>query len=103
LETLTSYSDFLLKKNLVYLQPSQNTLEYAVLNNHLQVARYLVDLGRREILEEILSNGSDINARLEPHGSALIMAIQGGNFDIAELLISRSADVDLIIQTYGTA
>ncbi len=84
------------------MQPSQNTLEYATFNNHLQVARYLVDLGRREILE-ILSNGSDINARLEPHGSALIMEIQGGNFDIAELLISRGADFDLIIQTYGTA
>jgi ankyrin repeat protein len=74
--------------------------QHGIFGNILQTASYL---GRREILEEILSSGYDINARLEPYGSALIMAIQGGNFDIAQLLISRGADVNLAIPKYGTA
>ena len=71
-----------------------------IFGNILQTACYL---GRREIVEEILSSDYNINARLEPYGSPLIMAIQGGNFDIAELLISRGADVNFAIPKYGTA
>jgi ankyrin repeat protein len=74
--------------------------QHGIFGNILQTASYL---GRRKILEEILSSGFDINARLEPYGSALIMAIQAGHFDIAELLISRGADVTLTIPKYGTA
>ncbi|KAE8444749.1 hypothetical protein EG329_014309 [Mollisiaceae sp. DMI_Dod_QoI] len=68
--------------------------------NILQTASYLE---RWDILEEILDSGYDINARLEPYGSALIMAIQGGNSGIADMLISRGADINLSIPTYGTA
>lgn len=74
--------------------------QHGIFGNMLQSASYL---GRREIVEEILGSNTDINARLEPHGSALIMAIQGGNIDIAEILISRGADVTLSIPKYGTA
>lgn len=81
------------------LQTCSNN-QYGIFGNILQTASYL---GRREIVEEILSSDFDINARLEPYGSALIMAIQGGNFDIAELLISRGADVNLTISKHGTA
>lgn len=81
------------------LQTCSNN-HHGIFGNILQTASYL---GRREIVEEILSSGYDINARLEPHGSALIMAIQGGNYDIAKLLISRGADVNLNIPKYGTA
>lgn len=84
---------------LLSLQTCSNN-QHGVFGNILQTASYL---GRREILEEILSSDYDINARLEPYGSALIMAIQGGNFDIAELLISRGADVNFTIPKYGTA
>ncbi|RFU27629.1 hypothetical protein B7463_g8720, partial [Scytalidium lignicola] len=81
------------------LQPCLNN-QHGNFGNILQTASYL---GRREILEKILSSDFNINARLNPYGSALIMAIQGGNFDIAKLLISRDADVNLTIPKYGTA
>lgn len=84
---------------LLSVQTCSNN-HHGIFGNILQTASYL---GRREILEEILSSGYDINARLKPYGSALIMAIQGGNFGIAELLISRGADVNVTIPKYGTA
>lgn len=74
--------------------------QHGKFGNILQTASYL---GRREVVEKILSCGFDVNARLEPYGSALIMAIQGGHLDIVQLLISRGADVNLIIPTHGSA
>jgi hypothetical protein len=73
--------------------------QHGIFGNILLTASYL---GRREIVEEVLSSGGDINARLEPYGSPLVLAIQGRNFDIAELLIARGADFSLTVPKYGT-
>jgi len=80
-------------------QPCLNK-QHSDFGNILQTLSYF---GGWEIMEEILSSGYDINARLEPYGSPLIMAIQGGNFGTAELLISRGADLNCNILRYGTA
>jgi ankyrin repeat protein len=55
------------------------------------------------ITEILLDAGVDINATDESHGTALIMAIEIGFFDLARLLVLRGADVNAVDATNGTA
>jgi ankyrin repeat protein len=55
------------------------------------------------IAEILLDAGVDINATDESHGTALIMAIEIGFFDLARLLVLRGADVNAVDATNGTA
>jgi serine/threonine-protein phosphatase 6 regulatory ankyrin repeat subunit B len=71
-----------------------------IAENLLRTASYL---GRDETVAEILDRGYDVNARDEPYGDALTLAVQGGHSKIAENLIARGADVKIKSEKYGTA
>lgn len=84
--------------------------QHSSCGNILQTSSYL---GEIEMVMQILTSGFNVDAdfketgRLEskrsPLGSALIMALLGERFQIAELLISFGADLSVTIPGYGSA
>jgi ankyrin repeat protein len=71
-----------------------------IAGNGLQTASFL---GFETVVKELLDLGLDINARLEPWGTPLMLALQGNHPSVAKLLLSRGANVKLGIPDCGTA
>lgn len=73
---------------------------HGVYGNMLQTASFL---GKLEIVFAILGRGFNIDARLEPHGTSLMLALQRGHQNIALALIRQNADVNINIPVIGNA
>ncbi len=67
------------------------------------LAQWAMLLASTEVVNLLLENGLDVNARLAGEGTLLHMAAELGTSDIIELLLSRGADVDARDQDGMTA
>jgi len=68
--------------NAEHLEAGSTPLHYAVITNHLEAAKMLLD------------KGADINARNRSGGTCLQLAAERGYIDIARFLLGRGAEAD---------
>jgi len=68
-----------------------NTKDVLTGRNVLMLA---ADKGKKEMVELLLNESADVNARSEGRWTVLMIAAEGGYGDIVELLIENGAEVD---------